>query len=92
MQRAEPDDKLRYASHRPDRLMPLPVASRRQRNIRATKRLITSPALIQVQTGRRDGLPCCANAAKRLSDRRMPGVEGMASNATRACNGGNSTA
>jgi hypothetical protein len=38
MQRAEPDDKLWYASHHPDRLMPLPAGKPRRRNIRATKR------------------------------------------------------
>jgi len=39
MQRAEPDDKLWYASHHPDRLMPLPAGKPRRRNIRATKRV-----------------------------------------------------
>jgi hypothetical protein len=38
MQSAEPDDKLWYASHHPDRLMPLPAGKPRRRNIRATKR------------------------------------------------------
>jgi hypothetical protein len=39
MQRAESDDKLWYASHHPDRLMPLPAGKPRRRIIRATKRL-----------------------------------------------------
>jgi hypothetical protein len=48
-------------------------------------------SVVVMAAARRDGLPCL-RPMERLADRRMPGVEGMAGNATRTRNGGNATA